>query len=491
VIFVLAMCILAGCGGGDKKPATPLDDAIGYFAKDAPFVAVVETDPDGAQIKQLQSLVGELPIGPALATRLQNLTHFRSARWGEDVRPQLGAPLVIGLTKPAAGRALSVPLVVAMRVKHPLLAKQTLLREPGFRGGDKSSGVRIYENPVEKRFAAVDGDVLVAATNRDILAQALGMKRSDNRMRESGFQQDLKGLPADGLVRISADPRSLIGVDPRLRPAIAVKWLASLRRLGGVLKVSPTGVTTEFNAATDAPSLTNADLPLAPQSGPLPLIGGKGEIQVGVRDPGRLARLAVQLWRAIAPKRAALVRTLEPRGIDVEIQVPRHLADLAMLAFNPKSRAFALRVTLHDSGDVRDALVKLAPALPALAALVGYKGLGVATPEAGESFYALAQPNGHIAVFGVVGNGLVAASEARRAADLSSEATHEAPGTPRAAAVVTLNARALGAEFLRSQLRGPAALFAPLAVSSLRDLTGTFTNSRAGLRGHFKLTIVK
>jgi hypothetical protein len=140
---------------------------------------------------------------------------------------------------------------------------------------------------------------------------------------------------------------------------------------------------------------------------------------------------------------------------------------------------------------VKGALAQLTPALPAVAALFGVKGLGIATPETGENFYALATPTGKMVVFGVVGDALVAASEARRAGDLASEATHNAPGGAKGAAVVTVNARELAGKLLAKQLKGPAGLFAPLAVASLRDLTGALTISRDGLSGHFKLTIVK
>jgi hypothetical protein len=132
----------------------------------------------------------------------------------------------------------------------------------------------------------------------------------------------------------------------------------------------------------------------------------------------------------------------------------------------------------------------LAPALPALGATFGVKGLGVATPMEGESFYALAKPNAKTAVFGVVGDSFVAASQAQRAAQLSSEATHTLPGA-RGSAVMTVDARDLVGRLLASHLSGAAALLAPLAVASLRDFTGALTINRSGLNGHFKLTIVK
>ncbi|MEA2464473.1 MAG: hypothetical protein QOJ98_2220, partial [Acidobacteriota bacterium] len=353
--------MLAGCGGGDEhKAVTPLDDAVGYFAKDAPFVAAVQTDPDDPQVKLASALVGRFPVGGRLAAQAEQLTRLHSLKFDRDVRPLLGAPLVIGMTKPAAGRDLSVPLVAALRVKRPSKAKQLLVRQPGFLGRGKSSGARIYENSNESRYAAVDGDVLLLATNRDILEQALQMRRTDNRMREDGFNKDVAGLPAGALARVSADPRTLIGADPRLRPALDVKWLASVRRLGATVKAADDGVAVDFRVATDAGSLKQEDLPLAPKPGVLPLVGGQSDVQAGVREPGRLARFGLAVWRAIAPRSAARVKALQPKGVDLTVQLPRHLGDVAVLALNPLTRAFAGRAAIRDVTGVQSGLAALA-----------------------------------------------------------------------------------------------------------------------------------
>jgi hypothetical protein len=208
-----------------------------------------------------------------------------------------------------------------------------------------------------------------------------------------------------------------------------------------------------------------------------------------VREPGRLARLAVAVWRAVAPRHAARIQALEPPGVDLGRELPRHLGNAGVLALDPFSRAFALRADVRDPAGVQTALPTLAPVLPDMAAALGVPGVGIATPEAGESFYALARPTGKTVVFGVVGGSIVAASEPRRAAGLASEPTSTAPG-PQASAVVTVDARELAGKLL-ARLNGPAALAAPLAVSALRDLTGSLTIGRSGLRGHFRLKIVR
>lgn len=489
-LLLASLCFaMAGCGGG-HKPSSALDDALGYFAKDAPLVAVLQTDPGSAQLRQLRSFGGGIGAG-LLGSQIKKAVRVRFVDFGRDIRPQLGAPLVVGLARPAAGSGLGTVTIAAMRVKQPLRVKQVLLRQPNVRGGGKSSGVRIYDDQIDSRYFAVDGDMLVAAADRAILQQALALKRSDNRMREKDFSADLAGLPQNGLVRVSAGPGQMIGADARLRPALDVKWLASMRRLGAVLTAAKDGVALDFHLSTDAGRLSEADLPLAPRAGPLPLVGGAGDVQVGIRGPGRLARLAFAVWRAVAPQEAARFRSREPSGVDLEQQLPRHLGDRAVAALDPFAHTFQARADLDDAADVKSALVALAPALPDLAALLGIKGLGIGLPQPGDSFYALANTRGRMAVFGVVGNSLVAASDPARAAGLASEPSHPAPHGTRGQAVFTLSAGRFAEKLVASRLSGPAALFGPLVFGALRDLTGALTIKRSGLSGHAKLTIVK
>ena len=492
LLILLAVCLaVGGCGGGSDNSTSPLDDALGYFAKDAPLVAAVTTDPQDPQLQRLSTYTSGL-VGAAIVERVTAITRLHFVEFERDVKPQLGAPLVVGLERPAGGmKGIGTAMVVAVRIKHPLQAKQVLLRQPNVRGEGKSSGARIYADDLDSRYFAVDGSVLVAAANRDTLERALAVKRGDNRMRQKDFAKALEHLPAGGLVRVAADPRELIAADRRLRPALGVKWLASMRRLGAVVSSTSSGLTLNFHLSTDGGRLSDADLPLGTSAGALPLIGMSGEIQAALADPGRLVRLGFGLWRAVAPASLNRFRKLEPRGVDLERQLPHHLAGNAALAYDPVTHTFAARAALTDAADVRAALGPLAPALPGLAAALGVNGVGYATPTQGESFYALAKPDGSTAVFGVVGKSLVLASDPPRAAALASARSHAAPHAVKGAAILTLDARQLATNYLAKRLHGAAALLGPLVTQPLRDLTGTLTNNRNGLDGRFTLTIVK
>ena len=489
LLALLVLGLLAGgCGADDEPEVTPLGDALGYFSKEAPLVAAVETDPDNAQVEELRSLVDRFQARGPLTQWLQGWSRFRFARYDRDVKPLLGAPLVLGLVRPTAG-SLTAPMVAAIQVPDASEAKQSVLAQPGFAARGRAHGVRIYGHPGEDRFLAVDGDVLLMAAGRASLAQAIGMRRSDERMREDEFLRDVEGLPDGALARVSGDPRAMIAANPRLRSALDVKWLSSLRRLGATAELKPSGVSLNLRVRTDAGALDDDDLPFAPKPGALALLGGEKEVKAGMREPARLARFVADVWNAVAPRRAERLRRAAAGRIDWR-RIVRHLADHAVIAFDPFTQRFAARVAVNEAADVREGLTEIAPALPDAAAALGRPGLGIATPEAGESFYALATPTGRTVVFGVVGQALVAASEAGRAAGLASEATAPAPGPP-AAAVLTADARALAGAALQRVLGGAAGLIAPLVVAPLRDLTAKLAISRAELRVRARLAIVR
>jgi hypothetical protein len=495
VLVLAAVCavLLSGCGGG-KKPAGPLDDALGYFPKNAALVAVVDTDLKSSQAQTLGRLLSRLPVGDALVGQALNRLQLPGVQFDRDILPLLGHPLAIGYARPPkAGKALGIDYVLAIHVDKPIKVKQLLLRQSSLLPKGKSSGRRVFQHRFGGHFAAaVDDHTFVASGSRPALDAALATRRADDHMSERDLNDALEGLPSDAAVRVTADPRALIGGMPALRPALGVKWLSSLQRAGATLQAQDDGIGLQFKLKTDANKLRDEDLPLSSDAtGPVPLIGHSGEAEIGVRDPARLARFAIAVANRLAPQRgklAASLSDLRKQGVDLNRDLAGRLGKSGAVAIDPLNGQWAARLLVRDPAGLKASLGKLAMALPDLAAALGVPSLGVGTPGEGLNFYALARPGGKSVVFGVVGGALVAASEPSRAAALASEATHPAPDLP-GSLIVLVDAKKLAARYLSRQLGGLAGLVAPLAIESLQDLTGGAAVDRNGLTGSFKLTV--
>jgi hypothetical protein len=485
VAAAVALVLVLGRGSAPEPAAGPLDDALGYFARDGALVAAVDTDESGPQWEALRRLMRRVPAASALTRRLTSELDALRLRFDRDVGPQLGNPLVLGVERNA--------LVAAIRVRRPSKAKQLMIRGR-FLPGDPAHGRRIFVDRSGRRLAvAVDGRVLVAGPTRDAVARALGHRRSPGRMREADFDADLAGLPRESVLRASADPRVLLAANRRLRPLVRLRWVAALRRAAAIVRARKDGLSLRLRLRTDPSAVRAADLPLAPGRGErIPLIGRDDELAVGVREPARLVRFLSAAFRVLEPRRARRVarvgRRIRRQGIDLERDIVARLGSSAALALDPVDRSWAARAVIRQSDDFRQALAALADSLPELAAAFGMPGLGVATPDLGASFFALARRSGTSVVFGVIGASFVAASEPRRAAALVSEPTRFARGAD-GALVATVDARKLAQRALAPSLRGLATLGAPFLFGDLGDLTASISIDRAGLYGRAQLTL--
>lgn len=489
-----AVLVLAVHGGGTPAPTGALDDALGYFPSDAPLVAVVDTNLEGEQARAAGRLLGRFPGSPAIVAGLTSRLQFPGVRFDRDIRPLLGHPLVVGLERaPTRVSQLRSGVVIAIRVDKPVKVKQLLLRQPALLPKRGVAGRRVFANRFGGKFAAaIDGHIFLAAGGADALNEALEARRSPDRLREKTFASRTAPLPPGAAVRVSADLHALIAAMPVLRGALEVRWVAALRRAAVTLAAGSGGVQLRFRAATDPSQITAADLPLSPTAGRPPLIGKAGEIAVGVRGPGRLVTFAAALARGIAPQRyARIARILMPlaaHGVDLRRNLAGALGSAATVAYEPVNRTWAVRIALRDPAAVAATLAKIANALPDLASAAGVSGVGLATPDQGENFYALARPGGATVVFGVVGRSLVIANRAPRAAALASEGTHTAPAPP-GALMFDADAQTIAARVLAKRLSGFEALAAPLAVRALGDLTGSVAVNALGIHGEATLTV--
>jgi hypothetical protein len=487
---MLCAALLAGCGGSDASSG-PLDDALGYFPKNAPLVVAIDTDRAGAQAKALGVLVARVPAGDVLIARLLAGARLPGLATDPLARPVLGHPLVVGLPRvPSQGEPARSSYAAAIRVDNPAAATQLLLRRPGMVPDGETSGRRVFRDGASGMAAAVDGNVVVVAGRRPVLEQALAVRRSRQRLRERELERRLRGLPHDALVRLSADPRALMAGVPALRPALSLPWLAALGPAGATLAARDDGLHVDVRIQTDAARLVEADLPLEPRGGPAPLIGRPGELSVAVHGPRRLARFAAAVAARIEHGRRTQLREVERRLNAQGIHPGRDFADrlggAASIAVDLSDGSWAARVGLRDPDGFRTSLMRVATMLPDLAAALGVPRVGVATPEQGAPFFALAQPREAPVVFGVVGDALVAASSAMRAAGLAHEQSRrQAPGS----LVAVVDARVLAERYVAKRLKGVAAAMARMSAASLGELRASVDVDRAGLRGSVKLAV--
>ena len=496
---VLAAVLLAGCGAETREARSPLDDALGYIPADAPAVFVLETG--GSQSDRAAELLGRMPVvSGQVYSRFENMIGWAFLRFERDIRPLLGHELVVAVNDPRAALVADgffdrlASLVVAWRVAEPQVAKRVLIRSPDLQAAGKAHGVRVWENERARAWLALDGDVFVAAGSRRRLERAIERRRGSSRFSEADFNDAFRGLPDDALLRARIDPRGVLESFPRLRGALAQRWIASLRETGVTLSAREDGFALALRARTEAEELADDDLPLAPRGATPAALRQGSETGVGISEPGRLARFAEQLMRVVEPGRYAVLdrvrRRLRTRaGVDVQRDLLARIQQ-GSVALSADGTDIAARAHVVEAGKFRDALERLIPVLPGLGGAFGIRDLGVSSPAPGQRFFAAAVPGHQSVVFGLVGNSLVASDDTRRAGDLVTEPSRIVEGA-RGAAVLSADAGALAERLAREHVRGLERIGLPLALRPIGDLTGWLAISREGLRGEAHVAIAR
>src|SRR5207237_9900867 len=100
-----------------------------------------------------------------------------------------------------------------------------------FEKAGEASGVQLYRDRQSGEPLAIDGDVLVGASNEAMLRDAVALARSKDHLTEKTFRSRLGGLPSDALVQTYGDASALLSI-PRGTPLRQIPWLAALRTVG-------------------------------------------------------------------------------------------------------------------------------------------------------------------------------------------------------------------------------------------------------------------
>jgi hypothetical protein len=488
-IFALAASALAGCGGDDSSP---LDTALSYLPRDAVFAAALDTDLDGDQYRALNDLLNEFAFSGEVRERLrEQLAQATDGRFEEDVRPLLGKPAVIGITQ-APGE--EVEPVLAMQTADEDKLNELVERQNARELGE-AAGATLYQD--ENNFFAVEGDVIVFASDRRRLTAAVERADGDDHLDEEAFESALDGLPENAVARMYADVEALLRNDPGSADARKVKWIAALRTLGAVVVAKGESLEVEFRLRTEG-DLSDADLPIAPGDESPGVIAREGEVGFGVRDLAHIVRFAENAAQAIDPAGfgdyAQAKRTIDEQlDVSLDDDLVGQLGGEVAASISAVG-GFGLRAQLDDPQAFTRTLARVADVLPSFAEGAGFgPRIELTKPRAGGDLYELSDGGGGSVVFGVAGEALVVASDRPRARDLATTEPSAVDGAS-GSVVTSTDAEQLanqiiavfGEQFGIPDLGG---IGAALITGPLGDLNGHVSASQDELRGRFTLAI--
>ena len=460
---------LGGCGGEDEKTASPLGEALGYLPQDVPAVAVIETDPQHEQWTQVSDLIERFAVAPQIRQQGKDRLARGPLDFDRDLRPQLGNEVVIG----AFGReGKTHRLVLALKVKDRALAEREL-------------PAKLKKAGLESR---IDGDVLVAATTRELLDESIRRGASEDGLTEEKLDEHLGRLAereGEPLLRMTSDLRKGVERKDAREAADALPWIGALQRFAMVGNARPDGLAVEFDVRTD--NVEEADLPLAPGPAAPPVPQREGEIALATREPGRPAALINRLRDFLPRTKAhsdALNDALDRVGVDLERDLLGQFGDVGAASF-PLDKTYVARADLKDPRAFSATLAKLASGLAGAARDdVGF----TIEPGGGEGFYRLNADRGRQLFVGVVDDQVAIGEEAGRARDFAGEKSVPVPGA-RGSLAFAADSETLANAVIEREASGALALLGQLATEPLGPLRGWAETKRNGIAGHAELKI--
>jgi hypothetical protein len=494
-VLAIAACAgaLAGCGGSDSG-SNPLDSALGYLPKDAPFAVAIDSNLSGGQYKSLNKLVEKFPFSDEVKRQITQSIQGRGTSFQKDIRPLLGNPVVVGgvSAKSITDNAGSNDdFVLAFQVKDKDKLDSLIEKEKAKEQGERS-GATLYKDN-EDDWLAVEDDVLVAASSKSLLEGAIDQRDKDDRLTQEDFDKGLEGLPKEALVRVYTDVEALLKSDPSTADAQRIKWIRALRTLGLTAVAKDDSLHVDFKLKTEG-DLSDTDLPIASGDDAPGVLRQRGEIGLGVRDLAQIVKFAEAAGQAVDPSGygdyGAAKRQIEQRfGVDLDRDLIGQLNGDTAMSFALDGK-FGVRAELKDPAAFKKTLAKVADLLPQFAKGAGAGDVAIAKPKGGSDFYALANPNGSSIVFGVVDDVFVAANDPSRAGRLASEkptAVSGAKGSVAMGADAEQLARAAIAGIPQLGLGG--ALGSGLFTAPLNELNGSLSATPDGMRGSFELSL--
>ncbi len=474
----------AGCGGDDD--ASGIGAALAYMPAETPFAVAIETDLEGDQYKSLDAILGRFPGADTIKSLLKAQVTMgqEGIDFDKDLKPLLGNPAVISATD--VGSFLSdseeAGFVAALQVadtdKLDALIEKTKVDEQG-----EVAGATVYQD--EDTFFAVKDDVVVLAGSRELLDAALERADADEGLSEDDFEAGLEGLPDEALARVYVDVQGLLGRGEDAAAARKIAWVDALRTLGLTISATDDAIDVDFNLRTEG-ELGDEDLPLAAGDEAAEVVQRRGEIGVGLRDPGQLVTFFESALQAVDPDtygdyeqgKRALAGRLD---LDVDKDLFGQLAGNLSVSATIEGD-FGVRAEVKDPSAFAGTIDKVAEALPELAG-------DVSVDRAGD-LYEAGFGDGATIVFGVVDEAFVLATDAARARSLAGAQPAPVEGA-EGSLVVRADAEGIALQVLEQiapQFGIPDAVV-PVFARPIDELRGSIASSTGGLTGKFSLTL--
>jgi hypothetical protein len=376
-LLVAAALLVAGCGGDGGVGAGDELKALSYFPEDTAFVAVVSTDVDSDQFRNLDRVVRRQSEEGVEAV-LRDLAQEVDLSYEDDLKPLLGNELAVGIVDPGAFRDDFVTgLIVAFHAADADKLRDVLGRIELLQRSGELSGADLYRVRGTGPTFALDGDVLLFAGGEQPLREALERADGDQHLGDA-FDEGLADLPGDALVRLYADAESTVaGAGVReLERLRELPWIAALRTGSATVSFNDEDVTVDFALNTDAGQVDEGDLPLATGEVAPEILQRDGEVTGGNRNQSlttafmfRAAELAFPDSRFVRD-----VHALEQElGIDFADEVLRQFDGPSASSVSLDGQTFAARSEVSDPEGLNELLPRLAPHLPRL--VTGLQGL--------------------------------------------------------------------------------------------------------------------
>ena len=376
-LVIVALLAVAGCGGdGDVGSGEELK-VLSYFPPDATAAAVVSTDVDGDQFRNLDRLVrrqGEQGVEGILRGWAQSV----DLSYEDDLKPLLGNEVAVGIVDTGAFRDDFLSgVMAAFHTADEDKLQEVLEKIEYLEPAGELSGADLYRIRGTSLTLARDGDVVLFAGREEPLRAALERADGDEHLGDA-FDEALADLDGDALLRVYGDLERAVegagvGELERLR---ALPWVAALRTAGLTLSFGDEDVTLDFALNTDADAVEEADLPLATGEEAPEILRRDGEVTGGNRNQSLTTAFLFGAAEVAFPD-SRFVRDVhaleEELGIDFVDEVLRQFDGPSASSVSVDGETFAARSEVSDPEGLKEILPRLGPHLPRL--VTGLQGL--------------------------------------------------------------------------------------------------------------------